>query len=190
MIATRFRFGDLGPGAFEGKRRMPALSFRQPPSLRPIKTGPPPLPVAARHPPSATFIDQTVDDIERLASDIERVLAGRSHVRPVHEPSLSAAIAAGVALADGRGALGHETGAFDWQAPDGRRRPAEQPTEPTGSWLTHAKRERRFAAVRSALSWAVAAGVVAVIVAVSVMLVGGTWPHLSDVENAVRTLGW
>ncbi len=169
---------------------MPALSSRQPPSLRPIHTGPPPLPVGAGRPPSATFIDQTADDIERLASDIERVLAGRSHIRPVHEPSLSAAIAAGVGRADGGGSLGHETSAFDWQAASGRRRPAEQPTEPTGSWLTHARRERRFAALRSALSWAVAAGVVAVIVAVSVMLVGGTWPHLSDVENAVRTLGW
>jgi hypothetical protein len=190
MIAARFRFGVLGPGAFEGKRRMPALSSRQPPSLRPIHTGPPPLPVAASRPPSAIFIDQTVDDIERLASDIERVLAGRSHIRPAPEPSLSAAIAAGVARADGGGSLGHGTADFDWQAVNGRRRPAERPTEPTGSWLTHARRERRFAAVRSALSWAVAAAVVAMIVAVSVMLVGGTWPHSSGVENAVRALGW
>ena len=170
---------------------MPEFSSRHPPSLRPTRTaGPPPLPAAAGRGSSATFIDQTAAEIERLASDLERVLAGRSHVRPLHEPSLSAAIAAGVAVADGRGSFGHEPAAFDWQSPNGRRHPGERTSEPTGSWLVHARSERRFAALRSALSWAVAAGAVGVIVAMSVVLVRGTLPRLSDVENVLRTLGW
>lgn len=168
---------------------MPGLSSRQPPALGPLSALPPPIPVVAGRPPSATFVDRTVNDVERLASDIERVLAGRSHVRPVHEPSLSAAIASGVAVADGRGELRDEPAAFEWHADAVRRRAGEQSSEPTGSWLTRARQERRFAFVRSAVSWMVAATVVAVIVAVSAILVGGTWPDFGNMADAVGTLG-
>ena len=129
--------------------------------------GPPPLP-ALQQDTAGRFFDQTDDDMRQLTADIDQVLSGRPELKLVRsEPPLSRPEMARSADIDPEEAVR----GFDWQATG--ETASDDVTDRAAGWLHRARRERRFARLRSALSWVVALTVVAGIVAAASVTFGG-----------------
>ncbi len=122
---------------------------------------PPPLPVGDRS-ATASSIDETDEDMRRLAADISRVLSGRPDLRivGVQATGVTVAVEGGLPLtAEDKSAHPFERQAF--ALADGPRA-----ADTAVGWLARAKRERRSERLRSALSWCVALAIAGGIVAV------------------------
>jgi hypothetical protein len=167
---------------FSGKRPM---RYAASPHLRPA----PPLRVAA---PSHAFIDETSDDVRRLAADIDLVLS-----RPPQSLSLSRRLGAVRPLApvDRSGAAtealadeGDTVLDFEWQAePLQSKPPPRADAARAASWLSKAKRERRSSRVRAAFSWLVALSLGGGIIALSALVILGDLPSMTEVVAMVRS---
>jgi hypothetical protein len=166
---------------FSGKRPMQHAAMPRP---RPA----PPLSVVA---PSKGLLDETSDDVRRLAADIDLVLSRPPQslsrrlgaVRPLAPVDRSGAAAE--ALAD----EGDTVLDFEWQAEPLQRNPTPRADAArAASWLSKAKRERRSSRVRAAFSWLVALSLGGGIIVLSALVILGDLPSLTEVVAMVRSI--
>jgi hypothetical protein len=141
------------------------------------------LPAAAHRGASADLFDDTDEDMRRLTADISRVLSGRPDLRIVGVQSEVGAAAGGLPITAGDEAANP----FEWQSSEAAEKP-RAPDQAAG-WLSRAKRERRYARLRSALSWCVALGIAGVIVLAVAGSVRGAPVLLSIFEEIRRSAG-
>lgn len=155
------------------------------------RPAPPPLPPAAA--PSNAFLDQTADDVRRLTADIDQVLSRQPPALSRRLSAVRLVSPADEARAMSRSVSGDGDGAdeFDWRAEPAQRgrHPSRADAAQAAGWLRKAKRERRTSRLRSALSWLIALGFGAGIVAASALLILGELPSLNEVVAMVRNSG-
>lgn len=142
---------------------------------------PPPLPAADKSRSSHLF-DETDEDMRRLTADISRVLARQPDLRVVGAQNASGESSPSDAFLIADDETAHP---FEWQASETPR--SQGTADHAAGWLSRARRERRYARLRSALSWCVALGIAAVmVVAVAGTVRGG--PALIGVLDDVRRM--
>jgi hypothetical protein len=129
--------------------------------------------------PSKGFLDETSDDVRRLAADIDLVLSRQPQ-------SLSRRLSAVHPVAPAHQASAADD--FEWQAePSRRSRPPRADAAHAAGWLHKAKRERRSSRLRAAFSWLVALSVGGGIIALSALVILGDLPSLTEVVAMVRS---
>jgi hypothetical protein len=142
---------------------------------------PPPLPAADKSRSSHLF-DETDEDMRRLTADISRVLARQPDLRVVGAQNAGGEFSPSGAFLIADDETAHP---FEWQVSETPR--AQATADHAAGWLSRARRERRYARLRSALSWCVALGIAGVIVvAVAGTVRGG--PALIGVLDDVRRM--
>lgn len=131
--------------------------------------------------PASAFVDEPVNEVQRLADEIDFVLSGRERsVRRTMLPTMMSSADRGAEpLSVPPGSAWKDSGRHD---PSGA---AEQ----VGRWLGRAKRERRFQTLRSVVSWAVALGFAFGIATIAGLLLSGNMPYLDDIARVTRTFG-
>jgi hypothetical protein len=164
---------------------MPSLSTR--PSR---SAGPRYAPAASNVPLSANnaaaaFIDGTAEDVRLLTLEIDTVMSGRPPIRRLHTSLQEAASKDRRVQSDGADwQPGHDD--FSWTPRDRRRVMAAYQA---ADWLLRAKRERRFARVRSAISWVLSLSFAMVIVGLAGFIVQGGLSGAANLDSAMRALG-